>query len=227
MIFNKRGGVFFDADLATRIRSFQNFAKLPVTGRGDFQTWASLLVSTSDATRRGTAADCVTEVTDHVLPHFRGIRDIMNEHGQGYLTGIYGPRNVCSRVVAAGYTSASFVCDMSTGFSGNLGYPLPADCTTGDLDVSMDMSRRGALLADVQSYLLNSMGVPETGGNAGAQALTYRSNTQHRPRPDLRRHRDPQPQLRRPDRPDRRHNHGPYGERDLWTVWRQLHDDHE
>ncbi len=181
MIFNQRGGVFFasrfDADLATRIRSFQNFAKLPVT--------------------------------DHVLPHFRGIRDIMNEHGQGYLTGICGPRNVCNRVAAAGYTSASFVCDMSTGFSGNLGYPLPADCTTGDLDVSMDMSRRGALLADVQSYLLHSMGVPETGGNAGAQALTYRSNTQHRPRPDLRRHRDPQPQLRRPDRPDRRHDHGP------------------
>ncbi|OXS35565.1 glycoside hydrolase domain-containing protein [Streptomyces sp. XY006] len=321
MIFNKRGGVFFssqfDADLATRVRSFQNFVKLPVTGRGDFQTWASLLVSTGDATRKGTAADCVTEVTneravalrdagyqivgrylsnvpntsldkkiksgelgrmaayglscfpiyqtwggeaayfrreqgvadafaaierakyygfkpgtriyfavdfdaldyevtDNILPHFRAIRDVMNEHGQGYLTGIYGPRNVCSRVAAAGYTSASFVCDMSTGFSGNLGYPLPSDWAfdqistisvgsgsglieidnnivsgrdsgqntynpqqiTADLDVSMDMSRRNALLADVQSYLLNSLGVPEEGGDEGAQSLTYRSTTQ-------------------------------------------------
>ncbi|MEU6306458.1 glycoside hydrolase domain-containing protein [Streptomyces chartreusis] len=321
MIFNKRGGVFFDshfdADLAIRVRSFQNFAKLPVTGRGDFQTWASLLVSTGDATRRGTAADCVTEVTDaraaalreagyqivgrylsnvpgtsldkkiksgelsrmasyglncfpiyqtwggeaayfhreqgvadafaaieqakrygfkpgtriyfavdfdaldhevtdNILPHFRGIRDIMNEHGQGYLTGIYGPRNVCSRVAAAGCTSASFVCDMSTGFSGNLGYPLPSDWAfdqistisvgsgsglieidnnivsgrdagqnsyspehiTGQLDVDMDMSRRSSLLADVQSYLLNSMGVPEKGGNQGAQVLTYRTTTE-------------------------------------------------
>ncbi|CAL9328902.1 glycoside hydrolase domain-containing protein [Streptomyces sp. enrichment culture] len=320
MIFNKRGGVFFssqfDADLATRVRSFQNFVKLPVTGRGDFQTWASLLVSTGDATRKGTAADCVTEVTneravalrdagyqivgrylsnvpntsldkkiksgelgrmaahglscfpiyqtwggeaayfrreqgvadafaaierakhygfkpgtriyfavdfdaldyevtDNILPHFRAIRDVMNEHGQGYLTGIYGPRNVCSRVAAAGYTSASFVCDMSTGFSGNLGYPLPGDWAfdqistisvgagsglieidnnivsgrdsgqntynpqqiTADLDVSMDMSRRNALLADVQSYLLNSLGVPEEGGDEGAQSLTYRSTT--------------------------------------------------
>ncbi|MFI8219843.1 glycoside hydrolase domain-containing protein [Streptomyces sp. NPDC085932] len=320
MIFNKRGGVFFssqfDADLATRVRSFQNFVKLPVTGRGDFQTWASLLVSTGDATRKGTAADCVTEVTneravalrdagyqivgrylsnvpntsldkkiksgelgrmaahglscfpiyqtwggeaayfrreqgvadafaaierakhygfkpgtriyfavdfdaldyevtDNILPHFRAIRDVMNEHGQGYLTGIYGPRNVCSRVAAAGYTSASFVCDMSTGFSGNLGYPLPSDWAfdqistisvgagsglieidnnivsgrdsgqntynpqqiTADLDVSMDMSRRDALLADVQSYLLNSLGVPEEGGDEGAQSLTYRSTT--------------------------------------------------
>ncbi|MFF8280984.1 glycoside hydrolase domain-containing protein [Streptomyces lateritius] len=321
MIFNKRGGVFFDshfdAELAARVRSFQNFVKLPVTGRGDFQTWASLLVSTGDATRRGTAADCVTEVTheraaalrnagyqivgrylsnvpntsldkriksgelgrmasyglscfpiyqtwggeaayfnrgqgivdafaaierarhygfkpgtriyfavdfdalDHqvtenILPHFRGIRDIMNEHGQGYLTGIYGPRNVCSRVAAAGYTTASFVCDMSTGFSGNLGYPLPGDWafdqistltvgsgaglieidnnivsgrdagqnsynpeqTTGGLDVGMNMSQRPALLADVQSYLVNSMGVPEQGGNQGAQPLTRRSTTQ-------------------------------------------------
>ncbi|MDX3243148.1 glycoside hydrolase domain-containing protein [Streptomyces sp. ME18-1-4] len=321
MIFNKRGGVFFtsdfDADLATRVRSFQNFAKLPVTGRGDFQTWASLLVSTGDATRRGAAADCVTEVTDaravalrdagyqivgrylsnvpdssldkkiksgelgrmaayglscfpiyqtwggeaayfrreqgiadafaaierakhygfkpgtriyfavdfdavdyevtdNILPHFRAIRDVMNEHGQGYLTGIYGPRNVCSRVAAAGYTSASFVCDMSTGFSGNLGYPLPGDWAfdqistisvgagsglieidnnivsgrdagqntynpeqiTSDLDVSMDMSRRNSLLADVQSYPLNSMGVPEKGGDQGAQVLTYRSTTE-------------------------------------------------
>ncbi|MFF9490381.1 glycoside hydrolase domain-containing protein [Streptomyces sp. NPDC014676] len=321
MIFNKRGGVFFssqfDADLATRVRSFQNFVKLPVTGHGDFQTWASLLVSTGDATRKGTAADCVTEVTndravalrdagyrivgrylsnvpntsldkkiksgelgrmaahglscfpiyqtwggeaayfrreqgvadafaaierakhygfkpgtriyfavdfdaldyevtDNILPHFRAIRDVMNEHGQGYLTGIYGPRNVCSRVAAAGYTSASFVCDMSTGFSGNLGYPLPGDWAfdqistisvgagnglieidnnivsgrdsgqntynpqqiTADLDVSMDMSRRNALLADVQSYLLNSLGVPEEGGDEGAQSLTYRSTTQ-------------------------------------------------
>ncbi|MGC0208465.1 glycoside hydrolase domain-containing protein [Streptomyces levis] len=321
MIFNKRGGVFFssqfDADLATRVRSFQNFVKLPVTGRADFQTWASLLVSTGDATRKGTAADCVTEVTneravalrdagyqivgrylsnvpntsldkkiksgelgrmaayglscfpiyqtwggeaayfrreqgvadafaaierakyygfkpgtriyfavdfdaldyevtDNILPHFRAIRDVMNEHGQGYLTGIYGPRNVCSRVAAAGYTSASFVCDMSTGFSGNLGYPLPSDWAfdqistisvgsgsglieidnnivsgrdsgqntynpqqiTADLDVSMDMSRRNALLADVQSYLLNSLGVPEEGGDEGAQSLTYRSTTQ-------------------------------------------------
>ncbi|MEU6314799.1 glycoside hydrolase domain-containing protein [Streptomyces sp. NPDC047014] len=321
MIFNKRGGVFFqssfDADLATRVRSFQNFAKLPVTGKGDFQTWASLLVSTGDATRRGTAADGVTEitndraaalrsagyqivgrylsnvpntsldkrikpgelgrmaayglscfpiyqtwggeasyfntgqgtvdafaaierarhygfkpgtriyfavdfdaldhqVTENILPHFRAIRDVVNVHGQGYLTGIYAPRNVCSRVAAAGYTSASFVCDMSTGFSGNLGYPLPSDWAfdqistitvgsgaglieidnniasgrdagqntylpeqpTGGLDVGMNMAQRGALLTDVQWYLLNSMGVPETGGSQGAQVLTRRSTTQ-------------------------------------------------
>ncbi|MGL4876010.1 MAG: glycoside hydrolase domain-containing protein [Clostridium sp.] len=40
---------------------------------------------------------------------------------------MYAARNVCSRVSEKGYSCGSFVCDMSTGFSGNLGYPLPKD----------------------------------------------------------------------------------------------------
>ncbi|MGC4954608.1 glycoside hydrolase domain-containing protein [Actinomadura citrea] len=232
MIFNRRSGVdftgSFTASLADAARSFQSFVKLPVTGRGDFQTWASLLVSTGDSTRQGTALDCVTEittpralalkaagyqivgrylcnvagttlnkkiqpfelttiaghglrvfpiyqtyggavtyfnfkqgaadgfdaivwarhhgfkpgtriyfavdydaidadVTSNVIPHFRGIKQSIDEYGGGYKMGIYGPRNVCSRVAAQGLTSASFVSDMSTGFSGNLGYPMPED----------------------------------------------------------------------------------------------------
>ncbi|WP_018684453.1 hypothetical protein [Actinokineospora enzanensis] len=34
---------------------------------------------------------------------------------------------MCSRVRAAGLTTASFVSDMSSGFSGNLGFPMPVD----------------------------------------------------------------------------------------------------
>ncbi|WP_375026999.1 glycoside hydrolase domain-containing protein [Actinomadura sp. GTD37] len=232
MIFNRRSGVAFTgtftAGLADAARSFQSFVKLPVTGRGDFQTWASLLVSTGDPTRRGTALDCVTEittpralalkaagyqivgrylcnvagttlnkkiqpfelttiaghglrvfpiyqtyggavtyfnskqgaadgfdaivwarhhgfkpgtriyfavdydaidadVTSNIIPHFRGIKQSIDEYGGGYTMGVHGPRNVCSRVAAQGLTSASFVSDMSTGFSGNLGYPMPED----------------------------------------------------------------------------------------------------
>ncbi|MFJ7154400.1 glycoside hydrolase domain-containing protein [Streptomyces sp. NPDC101118] len=320
MIFNRRAGVTFTdsfgAHLASWVREFQSFAKLPVTGRGDYQTWASLLVSTGDPTRKGTACDGVTEVTgpraqalrdagyrivgrylanragsslnkqiqpgelrlmasyglrtfpiyqtnggeagyfsrgtgiadalhaverarhygyqrgtriyfavdfdaldaqvtERILPHFRAVRDTMSEHGPEYEVGIYGPRNVCSRVRAAGYTSASFVSGMSTGFSGNLGYPLPEDWAfdqistvevrSGDvrieidnniasgrdegqgsydleqssagLDVSFDMARRSAMLADVQSYFVNEMGVPEKGG-AGGLAFSLRTTTQ-------------------------------------------------
>ncbi|MGW4211534.1 glycoside hydrolase domain-containing protein [Lentzea sp. NPDC004789] len=232
MIFNQRDGVVFDSvytsELAGAVQAFQRFVVLPETGQGDFQTWASLLVSTGDETRRGTALDCVTQITparaqalrgagyqvvgrylsnvpnttlnkmiqpgelntivsnglrvfpiyqtfggeaayfnreqgmadahaaiwwakyhgfkpgtriyfavdydaldyqvsDNIIPHFRGIKEVIAEHGGGYQIGIYGPRNVCSRVRAEGLTTASFVCDMSTGFSGNLGFPMPVD----------------------------------------------------------------------------------------------------
>ncbi|MEU6103178.1 glycoside hydrolase domain-containing protein [Streptomyces flaveolus] len=64
------------------------------------------------------------EVTSNVIPHFRAIHNVLQENSR-YRIGIYGPRNVCSRVSALGYTDASFVSDMSSGFSGNLGYPMP------------------------------------------------------------------------------------------------------
>ncbi|CEN21832.1 glycoside hydrolase domain-containing protein [Paraclostridium sordellii] len=61
-----------------------------------------------------------------VLPYFRAIKEEFDrDNSTGYRIGIYAPRNVCSRISNAGYACSSFVCDMSTGFSGNLGYPLP------------------------------------------------------------------------------------------------------
>ncbi|EST26704.1 hypothetical protein M878_26745 [Streptomyces roseochromogenus subsp. oscitans DS 12.976] len=218
---------FFTADVKAGVEAFQSFAKLPVSGAGDFQTWASLLVSYGDQSRKGAACDGVTkvtparaqalkdagykyigrylynpsttslpekeiqpgeletikkyglrcfpifqtwarsvdyyspaqgktdcmnasykaeehgfkpgtliyftvdydavddEVTSHVLPYFRSIKDQMGRMGAQFRVGIYGPRNVCSRISAVGYADASFVSDMSSGFSGNLGYPLP------------------------------------------------------------------------------------------------------
>ncbi|MGV9553563.1 glycoside hydrolase domain-containing protein, partial [Streptomyces ardesiacus] len=65
------------------------------------------------------------EVTSYILPYFRSVRDEMNRLGSPYKIGVYGPRNACSRISAAGYADASFVSDMSSGFSGNLGYPMP------------------------------------------------------------------------------------------------------
>lgn len=42
---------------------FQRFAKLEESGTGNYQTWASLLVSTGDPTRAVQGADCVTTIT--------------------------------------------------------------------------------------------------------------------------------------------------------------------
>ncbi|MGK5629198.1 glycoside hydrolase domain-containing protein [Streptomyces sp. URMC 123] len=235
MVLNRRPASFassFTSALASAVSDFQSFVKLPVTGKGDYSTWASLLVSYGDQNRKGAACDGVTQITaaraqtlkangityvgryltnpdptpsgstkekaiqpgelkaiadnglrcypiyqtygrgaddfsyplgraaaqaainaalDHgfkagtriyfavdfdalddqvtnnVLPHFKGIQDAIADDGDRFKIGVYGPRNVCTRVGEAGHSSASFVSDMSSGFSGNFGYPLPAD----------------------------------------------------------------------------------------------------
>jgi peptidoglycan hydrolase-like protein with peptidoglycan-binding domain len=67
------------------------------------------------------------EITASVLPHFKGIKEAMADSGHPYEIGVYGSRNVCAQVGAAGYSTASFVADMSPGFDGNAGRPLPKD----------------------------------------------------------------------------------------------------
>ncbi|WP_143318084.1 glycoside hydrolase domain-containing protein [Clostridium sp. HBUAS56017] len=204
------------------VTNFQKFTCLYADGIAGPQTWASLLVSTGDALRKGTMCDCATSitparaqtlvankyksvgryltgkfkmtsselktifaaglkvfpifetggyqlsyfnalqgnkdakaaiaaassfgfdsgaiiyftvdfdaldgnVTSSILPYFSEIYQVFKRTGTTYKIGIYAPRNVCSRVSQAGYSCSSFVCDMSSGFSGNLGYPLPKD----------------------------------------------------------------------------------------------------
>lgn len=72
--------------------------------------------------------DCLDyQVTSNILPYFQALFNTMTASGSKYRIGIYGPRNACSRVSNAGYAVTSFVSDMSSGFSGNLGYPLPSN----------------------------------------------------------------------------------------------------
>ncbi|MES9703112.1 glycoside hydrolase domain-containing protein [Bacillus toyonensis] len=66
-----------------------------------------------------------TDITDNILPHFKALHETMLELGGSYKVGVYGARNVCIQVSEKGYARTSFVSGMSTGFSGNLGFPLP------------------------------------------------------------------------------------------------------
>jgi peptidoglycan hydrolase-like protein with peptidoglycan-binding domain len=215
--WNNGSGIFLDDTLFT-VRRFQEFAKLPVTGAGDYQTWMSLLLSTGDPDRIGTAIDVMyplnsttvqtvknagyryvgryltggtnkvltnseialildnglsffplyqewgnaveyfsydqgleagrlaktaaesfgipygsviyfsvdfdaidDEITSAIVPHFQGVNDATSS----YAVGVYGCRNVCIRLTSAGLATRSFVSGMSTGYSGNLGFPLP------------------------------------------------------------------------------------------------------
>lgn len=62
------------------------------------------------------------QIESNILPYFKAIK---SSNMDGYRIGIYASRNICKRVVDAGCAEAMFVSDMSTGFSGNLGFPIP------------------------------------------------------------------------------------------------------
>ncbi len=66
------------------------------------------------------------QITSNIIPYFKTLYStFMSKCGGKYRLGIYGSRNVCTRVCNAGYACSSFVSDMSTGFSGNLGFTIP------------------------------------------------------------------------------------------------------
>ncbi len=75
------------------------------------------------------AVDCDVmdyQVTSHIVPYFKKLYySFMSERGNKFRIGIYGTRNTCTRVCAEGYACSSFVSDMSTGYSGNLGFSIP------------------------------------------------------------------------------------------------------
>ncbi|MFB6664749.1 glycoside hydrolase domain-containing protein [Streptomyces parvus] len=67
------------------------------------------------------------EITSNIIPYFQGVAGGLASKGKRYVHGVYGSRNVCARITDATYARWSFVSGMSWGFSGNLGFPLPAN----------------------------------------------------------------------------------------------------
>ena len=65
------------------------------------------------------------QVKNVIIPYFEQLNKSMKNLGVSYNIGIYGPRNVCSRVYDEGYSKYCFVSDASSGYSGNLGYCMP------------------------------------------------------------------------------------------------------
>lgn len=66
------------------------------------------------------------QITNTILDYFMHLHSHFITECKGkYRVGVYGTRNLCTRVCNAGYACSSFVSDMSTGFSGNLGFPIP------------------------------------------------------------------------------------------------------
>ncbi|MCO7125449.1 DUF1906 domain-containing protein [Sporolactobacillus shoreicorticis] len=62
------------------------------------------------------------EITNNIIPYFQGIAQAYVDD-PAYTIGVYGTRNVCQHV--SNIAIYSFVADMSTGWSGNLGFKMP------------------------------------------------------------------------------------------------------
>ena len=113
------------------------------------------------------------QVKSILLPYYKKVKEAFDANKRrDYIMGIYGPRNTCIQVCGAGYASACFVSDMSTAYSGNLGYPLPklwafdqyagdAFGNKGDADyVDIDKDAVSGLYLGERRYLLMIRLVP-------------------------------------------------------------------
>jgi peptidoglycan hydrolase-like protein with peptidoglycan-binding domain len=67
------------------------------------------------------------DITSNIIPYFNGIQAGLASQGKRYIAAVYGSRNVCRRVTSEANARYSFVSGMSWGFSGNLGFPMPAN----------------------------------------------------------------------------------------------------
>lgn len=65
--------------------------------------------------------DAMGSDLDSILAYFDAVTRTMKD----YYVGIYGTRNICTTVMQAGGAYKCYVSDMSTGYSGNLGYRMP------------------------------------------------------------------------------------------------------
>ncbi|MFF0343495.1 glycoside hydrolase domain-containing protein [Kribbella sp. NPDC004875] len=71
--------------------------------------------------------DALGETIDGpVADYFRGVKASMDTTINGdYKVGVYGTRNVCGTMLDKDLADAAFVAGMSTGYSGNMGFPMP------------------------------------------------------------------------------------------------------
>lgn len=104
------------------------------------------------------------EISNAIIPHFSGLNDAKFDMQSPYNIGIYGPRNACIQVSNRGLADFSFVSGLSTGFSGNLGYPLPDNWSFDQISTITIGSGAGSINIDNN---INS------GRDSGASHIDY------------------------------------------------------
>lgn len=68
-----------------------------------------------------------TDIDNWVMPYFQGVREVLtsSEYEFTYKPAVYGTRNVCTRIHDDVGIERSYVSNMSSGWSGNLGFSQP------------------------------------------------------------------------------------------------------
>ncbi|MEU5908493.1 glycoside hydrolase domain-containing protein [Micromonospora sp. NPDC047467] len=118
--------------------------------KGFDQAWAAYQKSLEHRIPAGTCIyfavdyDAMdSEIDSNIKPYFEGVKALLSNHGNPYTFGVYGSRNVCSRISHEVGARWSLVSGMSWGFSGNLGYPLPANWSFNQIKEYMFQSNWG------------------------------------------------------------------------------------
>ncbi|HEV7963787.1 MAG TPA: glycoside hydrolase domain-containing protein [Actinoplanes sp.] len=86
-----------------------------------------------------------TEIDGRVVPYFLGVEAGLRDRGRRYAHGVYGARNVCTRVSREAYAQWSFVSGITSGWSGNMAYPLP-DNWSFDQIATLDIGSGSGLI---------------------------------------------------------------------------------
>lgn len=102
------------------------------------------------------------QITNSIIPYFAKLYEtFMTSSGGKYRVGVYGTRNLCSRVCSSGYAVSSFVSDMSTGFSGNLGFSIPDNWALDQFDTITISSNGQSIEIDKDGFSGNYMGISQ------------------------------------------------------------------
>lgn len=90
------------------------------------------------------------QITNYVLPYFKALSENIDS---AFLVGVYGTRNVCTQVCESGYAATCFVSDMSTGYSGNMGFKIPSNWNFDQYaEIDMDTTTDGEWAIDKDAY---------------------------------------------------------------------------
>lgn len=112
------------------------------------------------------------QIDTYVVPYFQAIKENIGE----YCVGVYGTRNVCWNLI--NIAKASFVSDMSTGYSGNKGFKMPRNW---NFDQFSEIKGIGTTKWDLDKTAYSGLYPPVTSLNSGTLNLssTFSFNDGH------------------------------------------------